>query len=106
VHDGSAHAGQVSAQPRLGDGRRLDDVAGYRAVLLVAPRYFESGGLRRELVVVAADSEASRDYLKHLDAQAVLIRPDRYIYGTASRSDELERLLDGFGATGRVANAA
>jgi 3-(3-hydroxy-phenyl)propionate hydroxylase len=104
AHDGSTHAGHVSTQPRLGDGRRLDDVAGYHAVLLVAPRFFELARARRDLVVVAADSEASRGYLKQLEAEAVLIRPDRYIYGTASRTDELERMLDGFGAAGRMAN--
>jgi 3-(3-hydroxy-phenyl)propionate hydroxylase len=107
VHDGSAHAGEVSAQPRLGDGRRLDDVAGYQAVLLVAPRFSEFAERRHEnLVVLTADSEACRDYLKNLDAEAVLIRPDRYIYGTARQPEDIERLLDGFGATGRMADAA
>jgi 3-(3-hydroxy-phenyl)propionate hydroxylase len=107
VHDGSAHAGQVSAQPRLAGGRRLDDVAGYHAVLLVAPKLSEiAGGRVENLAVITADSEASQDYLRNLDAQAVLIRPDRYIYGTAGRAEDLERLLDGFRATGRMAHAA
>jgi 3-(3-hydroxy-phenyl)propionate hydroxylase len=106
-HDGSAHAGQVSAQPRLADGKRLDDIAGYHAVLLATPKLSEfAGGRHENLVVIAADSEASQEYLKTLDAEAVLIRPDRYIYGTASRTDELERLFDDFGAMGRMANAA
>jgi 3-(3-hydroxy-phenyl)propionate hydroxylase len=107
AHDGSGHAGQVSAQPRLGDGRRLDEAAGYHAVLLIAPKFYEfAGGQHENIVVVTADSEASQDYLKSLDAEAVLIRPDRYIYGTASRPEDLERLLEGFGATGRMADAA
>jgi len=107
IHNGSAHAGQVSAQPRLADGRRLDDVAGYHAVLLATPEFAESaGGRHKNLLVILADSKETRDYLKDLDAQAVLIRPDRYIYGTARRNDELERLLAGFGATGRMAYAA
>jgi 3-(3-hydroxy-phenyl)propionate hydroxylase len=91
VHDASAHAGKIAAQPRLGDGRRLDDVAGYHAVLLVLPGFFD--GAAGNLRVVEADSEASQDYLSSLGAQAVLIRPDRYIYGTARRMEELDTLL-------------
>jgi 3-(3-hydroxy-phenyl)propionate hydroxylase len=107
AHDASAHAGQVAAQPRLGDGRRFDEVAGYHAALLAAPGFLEFLGDRRGNVrVVEADSEASRDYLSSLGAEAVLIRPDRYIYGTASRTDEIEALLAGFRATGRLADAA
>jgi 3-(3-hydroxy-phenyl)propionate hydroxylase len=107
VHDGSAHAGQIAAQPRLGCGRRLDDVAGYHATLLVAPPLSETvGNAPGTPLVVVADSQASQDYLRGLGAEAVLIRPDRYIYGTASRPDEVERLLAVFGATARLTNAA
>jgi 3-(3-hydroxy-phenyl)propionate hydroxylase len=105
VHDGSAHAGRVSAQPRLADGGLLDDIAGYQAVLLVTPRLYE----QREIpdaapLVVVADSPASQDYLNSLDAMAVLIRPDRYIYGTASRAGELETLLAGYNEWASVAD--
>jgi len=107
IHDGSPHAGRAAAQPRLADGRRLDDIVGYRAVLLVSPRF---AGLSRNragnMQVVVADSESSQNYLRRLGAQAVLIRPDRYIYGTASRPDECECLLAGFDATGRMDDAA
>jgi 3-(3-hydroxy-phenyl)propionate hydroxylase len=107
VHDGSAHAGGIAAQPRLGDGTRLDDVARYRAILLVAPEISgfasRAGGYAQ---VVVADSQESRDYLRRLGAQAVLIRPDRYIYGTASRADDIEALLAGFREIGRMADAA
>jgi 3-(3-hydroxy-phenyl)propionate hydroxylase len=107
VHDASRHAGRVSAQPRLADGRRLDDVTGYHAALLVAPRFAEwSSGGRGTLPMVVADSAASQDYLASLEAGAVLIRPDRYIYGTAGRTDELERLVEGYCARGRMEDAA
>jgi 3-(3-hydroxy-phenyl)propionate hydroxylase len=97
LHDASAHAGKVSQQPRLGDGRRLDDVAGYNALLPVAPGFIEVSNVTAEnLCVVLADSEASQDYLSSLGAKAVLIRPDRYVYGAVSRLDELEAMLAGF----------
>jgi 3-(3-hydroxy-phenyl)propionate hydroxylase len=106
VHDSSAQAGQVAAQPRLADGSRLDDVSGYQAALLVAPGFPDiSIDMLGNVRVVAADSEASQTYLSSLGAQAVLIRPDRYIYGTAGGSDEIERLLAGFRERGGMADA-
>jgi len=107
VHDGSPYAGAIAAQPRLGDGTRLDDITGYHATLLVTPSISESvGSFRKNLRVVVADSQASQDYLASLGSQAVLIRPDRYIYGTARQNNELENMLAGFNATGTMANAA
>ena len=35
----------------------------------------------------------ARDWLKRLDARAVLLRPDRYVAGIARERDELARLL-------------
>jgi 3-(3-hydroxy-phenyl)propionate hydroxylase len=97
MHDASAHAGKVSEQPRLGDGRRLDDVAGYNALLLVAPGFIEvPNATSKNLHVIIADSEASQDYLNRLSAKAVLIRPDRYLYGAVSHLDELGAMLAGF----------
>jgi 3-(3-hydroxy-phenyl)propionate hydroxylase len=103
LHDASEHAGRVAAQPRLGDGRRLDDAAGYHPALLVAPGFYEvSANPHGNLHVVVADSPASQDYLASLGAQAVLIRPDRYIYGTANHAEQLDHLLAGYGqACGR-----
>jgi 3-(3-hydroxy-phenyl)propionate hydroxylase len=107
LYELSAHGGHVSAQPRLADGRRLDDVTGYFATLLVAEGLVEFARSRAGTVhVLAADSCASQEYLSSLGALAVLIRPDRYIYGTASRADELEHLLAGYRAMGNVADAA
>jgi 3-(3-hydroxy-phenyl)propionate hydroxylase len=91
IHNGSPHAGHIAAQPRLADGSRLDDTAGYHAILLAAPGFSSNPN------VVAANSESSQDYLHSLGALAVLIRPDRYIYGTADNADELESLIQARG---------
>jgi 3-(3-hydroxy-phenyl)propionate hydroxylase len=97
VHDSSEHAGRVAAQPRLADGSRLDDIGGYHAALLVAPGFCEvPANPHSDVHIVVADSPASQDYLASLGARAVLIRPDRYIYGTAGNAAELEHLLAGY----------
>jgi 3-(3-hydroxy-phenyl)propionate hydroxylase len=97
VHEADDRAGRVAAQPRLGDGRRLDDVTGYHAALLAAPALAAClEDWRGTVRLVVADSQAAQDYLRSLGAQAVLIRPDRYVYGTANAAADLERLLDGY----------
>lgn len=92
AHDGSEHAARIGEQPVLADGRRLDDIVGYRHALLVDPgwRVASPSGC---CAVVAADSAAARDWLDRLGAGAVLLRPDRYVAGIAKHPDELAQLL-------------
>jgi 3-(3-hydroxy-phenyl)propionate hydroxylase len=90
-------AGTRAAQPRLADGRQIDDVAGYRFALLARPallRAAETAGLDlRGAVAMPATGEAV-GYLDHLATDAVVIRPDRHILGIASNPSELRRILD------------
>jgi 3-(3-hydroxy-phenyl)propionate hydroxylase len=104
--DGAA-AGRIGEQPRLADGTRLDDPAGYRHALLVdapladAARALAAG---RAAVVEAGQGDAAHDWLLRLGARAVLLRPDRYVAGTATDAPGIERLLAGhFAAAGRDA---
>jgi len=75
----SPGAGSYFPQPLAADGRRLDDVLGIghwliaRADLAGAP-----------LAPFAAQIEA---WLGKHGAEAVLVRPDRYVFGTGSTSD-------------------
>src|SRR5205085_2166818 len=97
--DAAAPAGTRAEQPRLADGRRLDDLCGYRFAVLAAPALAAAltAGTRQKLgeidgAVVVADGAAA-DYLGRLDASAVVIRPDRHILGVASSVPELDRVI-------------
>ena len=99
VNDGDPWAGRLSAQPTLSDGRRMDDPIGFEFGLVgdpstldeaaqsAAPRWEKLG-----VQVVRDSGEGVTDWLEKLDAKAVLIRPDRFIFGTAKTSTEVETL--------------
>lgn len=97
--DAPAPAGARAAQPRLGDGARLDDRVGYRFALLARPYLVDALPTavadwvnQIDAVVVRADGETA-DYLTNLQADAVVIRPDRHILGIAANPVELQALL-------------
>jgi 3-(3-hydroxy-phenyl)propionate hydroxylase len=97
--DAGAPAGTRAEQPRLADGRRLDDHVGYRFALLAAPPLLAAlpACTRQKLeaidaAIVDADGEAAA-YLERLNAAAVVIRPDRHILGVASSAPELDRVI-------------
>lgn len=74
---GSAAAGSYFPQPAAPDGTRLDDVLGTGPWLidreeLDTPRF-------------APFAAELRGWLDRASAQAVLVRPDRYVFGTADR---------------------
>jgi len=100
--------GAVFADPLL-NGGRLDDAAGYAAILVVraecdASRAFAaSGGF-------VARFAALEDRGGHLaaaigDAAALLVRPDRYIFGTGDAASLLEE-WHAYLASGRTSTAA
>jgi 3-(3-hydroxy-phenyl)propionate hydroxylase len=95
----AAPAGARAAQPRLADGSRLDDRVGYRFALLAAHGLIDALAAPTRvaiddlhLVPVVADGEAA-DYLARLQAQAVVIRPDRHILGVATTAAELDAVI-------------
>jgi 3-(3-hydroxy-phenyl)propionate hydroxylase len=92
AHDGTERAARIGEQPALSDGRRIDDVAGYRHALLVDPAW-RIADTDEAVAIVPADSAAARDWLARLHAKAVLLRPDRYIAGLAREPKELAPLL-------------
>ncbi len=98
--DAPAPAGTRAAQPRLGDGMLLDDKAGYRFTVLATPRLATMLAAAKRNIAHAADvvtvtaNGPAESYLAELNAEAVVIRPDRYILGIASTADELEAVLE------------
>lgn len=86
----AAPAGTLGAQPRLADGRRLDDVAGYRFALLAEQSLVKQAS---NMVVFSDEDPGVRDYLKQLGKRAVVLRPDRYVLGAANDEAELKAIL-------------
>ncbi len=104
AHDGSAAAARVSEQPSVA-GTLLDDVAGYREVLLTEPATAaEARALAPAIpVIVAEQGGAAANWLARLRARAVLIRADRYVAGIACDVAGLGNLLDTYARNaGRV----
>ena len=93
------HAGRLAPQLRIGGDGRLDDASGYRSVLVSDRAILHAAGLTRETVVAAGahlvivdDEPNGAAYVNELSARAVMIRPDRYILGTANSAKELREL--------------
>jgi 3-(3-hydroxy-phenyl)propionate hydroxylase len=99
--DAPAPAGTRASQPRLADGMLLDDKVGYRFAVLANKRFAAAlgptvryGQFDEEIAVVTATGPAE-EYLAGLRAEAVVVRPDRYILGVASTRAELNAVLAG-----------
>ena len=105
--DGPPACGAVFPQPRLADGRRLDEAVGSRFAVLsalppgalaaLAARIRRPGGGRRggpDLALVDAPGAEVEEWLARRDAAAVIVRPDRYVFGVARDEAELRRTLD------------
>jgi 3-(3-hydroxy-phenyl)propionate hydroxylase len=84
----------------LTDGRRLDDVTGHRFVVAASPEILGDPQFVRHPalqdtseVTVIHDQEIVRDLLRPYGCEGLVIRPDRYILGTANTPAEFDQLL-------------
>ena len=91
---GDPRAGELSAQPEV-QGTRLDDVVGYKFAVVASPELIEeipSGILDSWRAwgssIVSAESGAKK-WLESLGVDAVIIRPDRYLFAATSGRQEL-----------------
>ena len=88
---GPLHAGSIFPQPRLADGRLLDEVLGSRFAMMVRPG-FSAAPMHDTCVLTATPGDALDGALAALDVAAVLLRPDRYIFGSARDAAGIARL--------------
>ncbi|SLK02999.1 bifunctional 3-(3-hydroxy-phenyl)propionate/3-hydroxycinnamic acid hydroxylase [Novosphingobium mathurense] len=86
IAQGTPGAGERFVQPILDDGRKLDDLAGQGWRLFVRDHAAASNESDVVLIVAAdlPDSGAILSWLDAHKADAVLVRPDHYVFGTAS----------------------
>lgn len=98
--DHCPHAGHLAMQPLLTDGSRLDDLVGTRFLIATTPELL--AGLRprtrielatNDQLMVLTSREQLGELLASVESNAVIVRPDRYVLGTARTSQELEDLL-------------
>lgn len=89
VHPGGA-SGERFVQPLLADGRRLDDLTGqgWRLFVRDAAVAGEGAGITRVVAADLSDGGAISAWLAARGADAVLVRPDHYVFGTGTGSAE------------------
>lgn len=92
-------AGRPFPQPRLPDGRLLDELLGPRSAVIgrqdalasaapaTAERWRQSGAL-----VLDQPAPLIEEWLQAHNANAVILRPDRYIVGVARTGSDLDRI--------------
>jgi 3-(3-hydroxy-phenyl)propionate hydroxylase len=94
-HQGLGLAGQITAQPRLSDGRLLDDALGQGFAVVTVQAMDTSRVPAQTLNDLTAlgtqwlHDPALHDWLQGLDALCVLLRPDRYVFATAQSAQEM-----------------
>ena len=98
-HGAAAPVAQVFPQPMLDDGRPLDAVVGPHFAVIAAPALLEAVGAAtrawwrwQQVVEVPAVDAALQGWLRRHGLGAVLLRPDRYIAGTANDAAALQAL--------------
>jgi 3-(3-hydroxy-phenyl)propionate hydroxylase len=94
-------AGLLSVQPILDDGTKLDDRVGLAFAVIAAPEVLDAcEASTREswaelgAVVLSASDAGYEGYLKGFGASAIVIRPDKYIFGTADSAAGLVELTE------------
>ncbi|WP_419914427.1 bifunctional 3-(3-hydroxy-phenyl)propionate/3-hydroxycinnamic acid hydroxylase [Hoeflea sp.] len=83
-------AGRLFGQPHLAGGALLDDVHPHRFVVICHADLAGSASLPAGTAIVStADSPDASEHLAQIGARAVILRPDRYVWGAADTENEL-----------------
>ncbi len=82
--------GTIFPQPRLADGRLMDEAIGQRFAIVGEASLLD--GLRADAVLLP---DVALDWLERQGARAAILRPDRYVYAVARDRQELEAAILG-----------
>jgi len=100
LHAGTGVAGRLVPQFRQADGRRMDDIIGMNFAILCTRdsrvKISKDTDDRLERLGAARlwdDMPEIKAYLANLPTEALVIRPDRYILGTAEDTRALDALV-------------
>ncbi|WP_204162198.1 bifunctional 3-(3-hydroxy-phenyl)propionate/3-hydroxycinnamic acid hydroxylase [Variovorax sp. WS11] len=92
-------AGQPFPQPRLADGRLLDELLGRRSAVIGSAEAIASASpatlehwQRAGAIVIDRPEPPLANWLDAHAARAVVLRPDRYIVGVARTGPDLDRI--------------
>jgi 3-(3-hydroxy-phenyl)propionate hydroxylase len=83
--DGLPPVGTIFPQPRLADGRLMDEAIGQRFAILGEASLLDD--LHADAVLLP---DVGRDWLERHAVRAAILRPDRYIHAVARNRHELE----------------
>ncbi|OED43075.1 hypothetical protein AB833_04630 [Chromatiales bacterium (ex Bugula neritina AB1)] len=95
------YRGDWFPQPCLASGQRLDERVGLKAVLLITAslladyrQQYSSGDDIGLEIIIADDEPEIVALLARYEVAAVLVRPDRYLLGSACKGGEVKLLID------------
>lgn len=91
IASGTSGAGERFIQPVLADGRKLDEMTGdgWRLFVRTADIPGDAVGVTRIIAADLPDNGAVAAWLDARRCEAMLLRPDHYVFGTGSAADLL-----------------
>lgn len=92
--DDSGAAGRLFGQPRLNDGRRMDDVFPHQFVVVADADLAAGLNLPEHVALVTTAQSNAAEHLAALNIKATVLRPDRHTLGGANTTEELQALLE------------
>lgn len=87
----SLHKGCLFAQPKLSTGQLMDDLIGYKPVLITRSPVQNTAGVP---TLNASENPQIMACLDALEVNAALVRPDRYILATANTDRSIAKLTN------------
>ena len=88
-------ARNLSMQPMLSNGEYIDELIGYNFCLYIDEELAKDYKMDAiDIPIFRSNYDTSvKEYLKSLSTKAILVRPDKYVLGSANTLEELNNLL-------------